>query len=146
MIVCRNCGAQSPDDALYCESCGLRIAPYTAEEARAYAERLQGAAAGEKTDAGGQAVPVAQRRDSQTMSVCAACLYRGSPVTRKKGSVWTEVLMWSFIIPGPFYTVWRLKSRQRVCPQCGRPGMVPVDTPVGERLLKHLTELDAAGD
>lgn len=144
MIVCRNCGTQSPDDSLYCRSCGLRVAPYTEEEAKAYAESLRPAA---QVDTKSEKPPKTDAlHDRQGLSICTNCLYRGSPVTTKKGSLWMELLMWSFIVPGPFYTVWRLKSRQHVCPQCGRPGMIPVETPVGQRLVKYVAESGSSSD
>ena len=137
MIVCRNCGAQSLDDSVNCQHCGLRIAPYTEEERRVYVQSLQ-SNAGDSAD--NENPPRDDSHRDMAMAICANCLYQGSPVTRTKGSFWIEVLLWTFILPGLIYTVWRLTTRERVCPKCEHPHMIPLDTPVGQRLAKHAAE------
>ena len=138
MIVCKNCGAQSSDDSVNCRLCGLRIAPYTEKERQVYVQSLQSNAG----DSAHNEKPPHDdsHRNTATMAICANCRYQGSPVTRTKGSFRIEVLLWTFILPGLIYTVWRLTTRERVCPKCQRPHMIPLDTPVGRRLLEHSAE------
>lgn len=47
-----------------------------------------------------------------------------------------EVILWlMFLVPGIIYSIWRLTSRHRACAMCGGTGLIPVDSPVGQRLL-----------
>ncbi len=136
MITCRNCGAQSADDARDCQCCGLRIAPYSEEETRAYVQSLQPGVHGSMSEA--QLPDADAPRDDAIVAICSNCLYQGSPITRTKGNFWMEVFLWSFIVPGVLYTMWRIRSRERVCPNCQRPHMIPLESPVGQRLLAHI--------
>lgn len=68
--------------------------------------------------------------------ICPNCGTRGEPKTRTKGSTLLEVFLWlMLIVPGLIYSLWRITSRERVCPACGSP-MIPVDTPRGQQLIK----------
>ncbi|MCK9356289.1 MAG: hypothetical protein M0R22_03945 [Dehalococcoidia bacterium] len=54
-----------------------------------------------------------------------------------KGSFWIELILWIFfILPGLVYSLWRLTTRTRVCPKCGEPNMIPLDTPKGQELAQ----------
>jgi ribosomal protein L32 len=71
-------------------------------------------------------------------SVCKACGHIGYPKTITKGSFLTEVILWLFfLLPGLIYSIWRLTSKEEVCPRCGNATMIPVDTPIGKQLLKE---------
>ena len=75
--------------------------------------------------------------------VCATCGSLVAPESRTPGSFWIELLLWLFfIVPGIIYSVWRLASVHKACPECGGKNLVPVDSPVGQKLLR---ELDAPG-
>jgi RNA polymerase subunit RPABC4/transcription elongation factor Spt4 len=69
-------------------------------------------------------------------AICPACGSRGEARTRTKGSVLIEIVLWlCLIIPGLIYSLWRISSREKVCPACGAAGMIPVNTPRGQQLL-----------
>jgi len=64
------------------------------------------------------------------------CGYLGRPKTQTKGSIWVEILLWFlFIFPGIIYSIWRLMTREQVCPKCKAINMIPLDTPKGQELL-----------
>ena len=68
--------------------------------------------------------------------ICTTCGYIGRPKKVTRGSFWMEVVLWMLlIVPGIIYSVWRLTSKQKVCPKCGKPTMIPLDTPMGQELL-----------
>lgn len=107
---CTNCGKTMKDDGSPCPSCGL-----TAE---------------------GAAV-----RDASAKWLCTSC---GSQVSRQKtltkGSVVIEIILWLMIIlPGLLYSVWRLTSRQKVCPQCLKPTLIPIDSPMARATMAQLS-------
>jgi hypothetical protein len=72
---------------------------------------------------------------------CQNCGDTGRPVTRVKGSFLTEALIWIaglffglivswwFLLPAVLYSVWRLSTKDRVCPTCAAPRMIPLDSP-----------------
>ena len=85
--------------------------------------------------------------------ICRTCGFRGYPITIKKGSNSTEILLWifTFLIFGFLYSLWRLSTQQEVCPKCQQPGMVPADSPVGRELAekygaKRLSSQTERGD
>lgn len=69
--------------------------------------------------------------------ICHVCGYVGRPKSHTRGSLLLEILLWLiFLIPGIIYSLWRLSTRQKVCPKCLTPNMIPEDTPKGQELLK----------
>lgn len=67
--------------------------------------------------------------------ICTNCGTAGKPKMRTKGSFLVEVALWiCFIIPGLLYSLWRMTSREKVCPSCGAINMVPLDSPMGRKL------------
>ena len=70
--------------------------------------------------------------------ICSNCGYMGLSKTLTKGSFLIEVILWLFfIIPGLIYSIWRISSRQGVCPSCQYPNMIPENTPRGQKLIKE---------
>src|SRR5664279_3851097 len=70
--------------------------------------------------------------------ICPACGVRGEPATRTRGSIWIEIILWlCLIVPGLIYSIWRLTTRQKVCPSCGNAGMIPVVSPRGQQLVQQ---------
>lgn len=68
--------------------------------------------------------------------VCTQCGHVGRPKRITKGSFIIEVVLWlCMIFPGVIYSLWRLTSRYDACPACRQPTMIPVDTPVGRKLV-----------
>ena len=67
---------------------------------------------------------------------CSNCGTVGTPKARTKGSFIIEVFLWlCFILPGVIYSLWRLTSREKVCPACGSPNMIPLDSPKARAAL-----------
>lgn len=59
----------------------------------------------------------------------------GEPIAVTKGQFWTEVILWLlFLLPGLVYSVWRLASRTDGCASCGSQSLIPVDSPLGEKI------------
>jgi hypothetical protein len=75
------------------------------------------------------------RIDDDGRMICAHCGSRGKPKTRTRGSTAIELILWlCLILPGLVYSIWRLTTRDEVCPSCSAPGMIPVETPRGKQL------------
>jgi DNA-directed RNA polymerase subunit RPC12/RpoP len=68
--------------------------------------------------------------------VCTNCGFKGRPKQYTKGSFLVELLLWlCFLVPGLLYTVWRVATRYKGCPNCGHPHMIPKDSPMAEKIL-----------
>ena len=73
--------------------------------------------------------------------ICTQCGYEGRRKTKKKGSTSIELLLWVvFLIPGPFYSLWRIFSKEYVCPICEDKSMVSVKSALGQRKLQILED------
>jgi len=71
--------------------------------------------------------------------ICPSCGYIGKPKTVVRGSFLMEVVLWLFfLVPGLIYSIWRLTGKEKVCPSCGQKGMIPLDSPRGQKLQKEL--------
>jgi hypothetical protein len=58
------------------------------------------------------------------------------PKTLTKGSILIEIFGWLFfLIPGILYSFWRLSSRQKVCPVCNSPSIIPANSPRAKEQL-----------
>jgi len=69
--------------------------------------------------------------------ICLTCGYVGKPITKTKGGCLIELTLWLFmILPGILYSLWRLTSKEKVCPSCEKATMIPTTTPKGKELLK----------
>jgi ribosomal protein S27AE len=77
---------------------------------------------------------------------CPRCGAVAKEKTVYRGSFWNEFSLWLLlivaafyfswgflIVPGILYSVWRLSTRQRVCPSCGAPNMIPLDSPLARQ-------------
>lgn len=72
--------------------------------------------------------------------ICPACGSQGLPVSKTKGSLGIEIILWlCFIVPGLIYSIWRLTSRYDVCSSCQQAGMIPLNSPKGKQLVAQLT-------
>ncbi len=70
--------------------------------------------------------------------ICTTCGYIGVPQRITKGSFLIELVLWLFlIIPGLIYSIWRLTTKYDACPKCKNDSMIPVDSPVGQRLVRE---------
>jgi hypothetical protein len=73
--------------------------------------------------------------------ICANCGFQGKPKNETKGSIWIELVLWVvFILPGVLYSVWRMTTKQDVCPKCKQPAMIPLDTPKGQELAQKFSK------
>lgn len=70
--------------------------------------------------------------------ICTTCGTRGAPARHTRGNIFIELILWlCLIIPGLIYSIWRISTRQEVCPGCGLPNMIPVSTPAGKKLIER---------
>lgn len=71
-----------------------------------------------------------------TPMYCSNCGTVAAPKTRVKGSFLIEIFLWlCFLLPGLMYSIWRLTTKEKVCPQCGAPNMIPADSPKARAAL-----------
>lgn len=71
--------------------------------------------------------------------VCTAC---GASFAKDKkftpGSFFIELILWiCFLIPGIIYSIWRLASRKKVCPNCLHDTVIPGNSPAAQDILHH---------
>ena len=90
--------------------------------------------------AAGFMLPARENHPRKTMStktlVCTSCGYYGKPTAATKGSFLIEIVLWlCFIIPGLIYSLWRVSSRQQVCPKCHNSTLIPADSPMAKKAL-----------
>jgi hypothetical protein len=68
--------------------------------------------------------------------ICPHCGTRADPAIHTKGSTLLELFLWlCLILPGLIYSIWRVTSREQVCPTCRATGMIPVNSPRGRQLV-----------
>jgi len=68
--------------------------------------------------------------------LCTKCGHKGKPKLFTKGSIFIEIVLWiCFIIPGLIYSIWRHASRYKGCPKCNEPNMIPLDSPIAQKML-----------
>lgn len=78
-------------------------------------------------------------KSGMSKKICMACGTVGAPKTVTKGSFAIELVLWiCFIIPGLIYSIWRLTSRHPACKACGSPQLVPLNSPIGKRMITDL--------
>ncbi len=76
--------------------------------------------------------------------ICKLCGYCGPVVKKGPGTLGTEITFWiiGFIVP-PFLTIaaifslYRFALRRAVCPKCGSPDVIPLDSPMGKKVYKE---------
>ena len=80
--------------------------------------------------------------------ICTRC---GSVSKRAQrtmqGSFLMECFLWLlFIVPGLIYSIWRLTTKGRACPACGSRDIVPLTTPMGQKLQRQFAAQPPFGD
>lgn len=71
--------------------------------------------------------------------ICTKCDYVGKRKAIKRGSGALELFLWLvLLIPGPFYTLWRIFNKKYQCPHCGEEVMIPADSVLGQRRLQNI--------
>lgn len=73
----------------------------------------------------------------ETQLICTICGYTGEANKKARGNGFIEfILWWFFLVPGIIYSIWsRGGSGKNVCPKCGSTTMIPVNTPIGQRMM-----------
>ena len=67
---------------------------------------------------------------------CQHCGAVAAPKKVTKGSFLIEIFLWlMLIVPGLIYSLWRLTTKEKVCPRCGAPNMIPIDSPRAREAL-----------
>jgi hypothetical protein len=67
--------------------------------------------------------------------LCTRCQEIGLPKKAARGHFMLELFLWlCFILPGLFYTIWRISTRVNVCARCGSAELVPTDTEAARRI------------
>ena len=49
------------------------------------------------------------------------------------------ILLFTFLIPGVFYCLWRESGTRRICPSCSGTELVPKDSPRGRKLREEFS-------
>lgn len=67
--------------------------------------------------------------------ICTTRGYVGHSEQTIKGSLGVEIFLWLiFLLPGIIYSIYRSSTKMDACPKCKNPTMIPVTTPIGEKL------------
>lgn len=70
--------------------------------------------------------------------ICTMCGSTGNVKRVTNGSLLIELVLWlCFFVPGLIYSIWRMTTRHNACAFCGSKAVVPLDSPVGARLMKQ---------
>lgn len=77
----------------------------------------------------------------KTPMICTICGTAGKTNTETRGSLAIELILWfCMIVPGLLYSIWRATSKYEVCRYCGSKQIVPINSPVGKKLLVQFKE------
>jgi hypothetical protein len=70
--------------------------------------------------------------------ICTTCGIIGQPKKIIPGSFWMELGLWILVcVPGLIYSIWRLTSGYKACPECEtRASMLSLYTPAGEMAFR----------
>ena len=72
--------------------------------------------------------------------ICTACGCVGKRKRVTKGNLLIEIFLWCFfLLPGFIYSIWRLTAKYDICPKCLNSTMIPLDSPMGQRLKKDIS-------
>ena len=71
--------------------------------------------------------------------ICLNCGTLERIKRKNKGSLTLEIFLYLFfIIPGIFYSIWRLSNRYYVCTTCGSDNLQDINTPVAQNFLSKI--------
>lgn len=117
---CPSCGTPT-SGKLHCRACGVNMAGYVATQNKPSNHNISKAISSGKAQ------------------ICSSCGHVGNPKKVVKGSILIELFLWlCFLLPGLFYSIWRLTSKHMACPECGSQNMIPISSPMGQKLLRDL--------
>lgn len=72
--------------------------------------------------------------------ICTNCHYQGKSTVRGSFLI-SLILLCCGIIPGIIYEIWRGNGGKNSCPKCGKNDMIPLDTPLGQKLANDIAEV-----
>ncbi len=73
-----------------------------------------------------------------TKKICANCGITAIPKRFTKGNILIEIILWLFfIIPGLIYSIWRMSTKENICPSCKSPNPVDLKSPRGIKLSEE---------
>lgn len=67
--------------------------------------------------------------------VCKDCEYIGEVKSGKRGNFLVSTLLWTFVIPGIFYSIWRMTGKNR-CKNCDGSHLATLDSEYGKYALE----------
>ena len=71
--------------------------------------------------------------------ICTYCGYKGPRMFVVQGSAIVEIILWlCFIIPGVIYSMWRLRTKEKICPSCNQRTMIFLYSPLGQKIKREL--------
>jgi hypothetical protein len=77
--------------------------------------------------------PAPKRPPQWVCTICHSAFAR--PKATTPGSMSLEIVLWlCFLLPGLFYSIWRMTARHKACPECGSKEFVPIKSPRGRIL------------
>lgn len=73
--------------------------------------------------------------------ICTNCGYQGRRRAIKAGSRGMEIFLWVvFLIPGPFYSLWRILAAKKGCVQCSETTMVSAHSLLGKVKMQEINK------
>lgn len=73
--------------------------------------------------------------------ICKDCGSTKGNKRSMRGSILIEIILWvCFIVPGLIYSIWRHTTVTRACKSCGSSSLVPVNSPIGKKLLEEMSQ------
>lgn len=74
--------------------------------------------------------------------ICKDCGSRNNGRTKIKGGLLTEIFLWCFfLVPGIFYSIWRMSTKEKVCNSCEGHSLISIDSPVGRKLSAEFSDV-----
>ena len=67
--------------------------------------------------------------------VCKDCEYIGKAKSGKRGNFLVSTLLWTFVIPGIAYSIWRMMGKNK-CQKCGSTALASLDSEYGKYALE----------
>jgi ssDNA-binding Zn-finger/Zn-ribbon topoisomerase 1 len=87
----------------------------------------------------------ARQQEGPTVAskICADCGVTSNGKMRTKGSFLMEIVLWlCLIVPGLIYSLWRLTTKERVCPSCDSKALIDPRSPRGKALMQEYHNLN----
>jgi predicted RNA-binding Zn-ribbon protein involved in translation (DUF1610 family) len=85
---------------------------------------------------------LAKLRPKTKIYVCKDCGYVGPAKGTYRGNACVHFVIAAFlsvffIVPGVIYWLWAVSTIHNVCPECGGESIIPVDSPMGKKLVEE---------